>query len=66
MDAFFILIFVGPVSVAPPGNMAGGACAYPPYKRSSTRNLQTKKKTSFDVFLLEYWYRGWDSNPQAR
>ncbi len=28
--------------------------------------LQTKKKTLFSVFLSEYWYRGWDSNPQAR
>src|SRR5690606_2553787 len=48
------------------GQNGGWRCAYPPYKRSDTQNVQTKKKTSCDVFLLEYWYRGWDSNPQAR
>ena len=48
------------------GQNGGRRCAYPPYNRSETQNVQTKKKTSFDVFLLEYWYRGWDSNPQAR
>ena len=54
MDAFFIRVFVGPVSAA----------LTRPTKL--LHNLQTKKKTPFDVFLLEYWYRGWDSNPQAR
>ena len=64
MGAFFV-VFVGPVSAAPPGKTAGGAALTRPTKDQIHR-IQTKKKTSFDVFFLEYWYRGWDSNPQAR
>ncbi len=48
---------------SPTPHFAGGRGANRAYER---QKLQTKKKTSFDVFLLEYWYRGWDSNPQAR
>ncbi|ESM38874.1 hypothetical protein L402_00807 [Enterobacter asburiae] len=64
MDAFFVdFRRAGKRSVT--RHFARWRCAYRAYK-TTPQNMQTKKKTSFDVFLLEYWYRGWDSNPQAR
>ncbi len=63
MGAFFVaLCFRRPGKRSDTEQNGGWRCTYPPYKDKTT----DEKKTSFDVFLLEYWYRGWDSNPQAR